>query len=78
MKLKIIIITVIVMIAFLAGAGFALFRDIPSIKDFDKVKTPHGTKVYAEDGTLIGEFKIQKGIYIPIKQIPKHLIDAVI
>lgn len=78
MKLKIIIITVIVIIAFLAGAGFALFRDIPSIKDFDKVKTPHGTKVYAEDGTLIGEFKIQKGIYIPIKQIPKHLIDAVI
>jgi len=78
MKLKIIIITVIVIIAFVAGAGFALFRDIPSIKDFDKVKTPHGTKVYAEDGTLIGEFKIQKGIYIPIKQIPKHLIDAVI
>ncbi|MCX7988811.1 MAG: PBP1A family penicillin-binding protein [Thermodesulfovibrio sp.] len=78
MKFKLIIITVIILIAFLAGAGFALFRDIPSIKDFDKVKTPQGTKVYADDGTLIGEFKIQKGIYIPIKQIPKHLIDAVI
>ncbi len=78
MKFKIIIITIIVFFAFLGGAGFALFRDMPSIKEFDKVKTPQGTKVYAEDGTLIGEFKIQKGIYIPIKQMPKHLIDAVI
>ncbi|WP_051179196.1 penicillin-binding protein 1A [Thermodesulfovibrio thiophilus] len=78
MKIKIIIITVIVFIAFVAGAGFALFRDIPSIKDFDKVKMPQGTKVYAEDGRLIGEFKIQKGIYIPFKQIPKYLIDAVV
>lgn len=78
MKLRIIIITVVLMIAFVAGAGFALLKDIPSIKDFDKIKTPLGTKVYAEDGTLIGELKIQKGIYVPIKQIPKHLIDAVV
>lgn len=78
MKIKFILITVIILLAFLAGAGFALFRDIPSIKDFEKVKPTQGTKVYAEDGTLIGEFKIQKGIYIPLKQIPKHLIDAVV
>lgn len=78
MKIKIIIITVAVLIAFLAGAGFAILRDIPSIKDFEKVKMPQGTKVYAEDGTLIGEFKIQKGIYVPLKKIPKHLIDAVV
>ncbi|MGC8796174.1 penicillin-binding protein 1A [Thermodesulfovibrio sp.] len=78
MKIKVIVITVVVLIAFLAGAGFALFRDIPSIKDFDKVKPYQGTKVYAEDGTLIGEFKIQKGIYVPLKRIPKHLIDAVV
>lgn len=78
MKIKIIVITVIVLIAFLGGAGFALLRDVPSIKDFEKVKPLQGTKVYAEDGTIIGEFKIQKGIYIPFKQIPKHLIDAVV
>lgn len=78
MKLKFIVITVIILIAFLAGAGFALLKDIPSIKDFDKVKMPQGTKVYAEDGTLIGEFKIQKGIYVPLRHIPKHLIDAVV
>ncbi|MEJ5227718.1 PBP1A family penicillin-binding protein [Thermodesulfovibrio sp.] len=78
MRIKVIIITVLIIIAFMAGAGFAIFRDIPSIKDFERIKTPEGTKVYAEDGTLIGEFKIQKGIYIPIKQIPKHLINAVV
>lgn len=78
MKIKLILIIVVVFIAFIAGAGFAILRDIPSIKDFGKVKNLSGTKVFAEDGTLIGEFKIQKGIYIPLKQIPKHLIDAVI
>lgn len=78
MKIKIIALTTVIFIAFLAGAGFALLSDIPSVKDFDKVKITNGTKVYADDGTLIGEFKIQKGIYIPLKQIPKHLIDAVV
>ncbi len=78
MKIKLILLIVILLIAFVAGAGFAIFRDVPSVKDFGKIKTPEGTKVYADDGTLIGEFKIQKGIYIPLKQIPKHLIDAVV
>jgi penicillin-binding protein 1A len=78
MKIKLILIFTIVFIAFLAGVGFALLREIPSIKDFEKLKNPDGTKVYANDGTLIGEFKIQKGIYVPLNLIPKTLIDAVI
>lgn len=78
MKIKIIVLIILAMIAFLTGAGFALLKDIPSIKDFDKVKHTDGTKIYAEDGTLIGEFKIQKGIYVPLKHIPKTLIDSVI
>lgn len=78
MKIKVIFITIVILIAFAAGAGFAILRDIPSIKDFEKVKVPNGTKVYSENGVLIGEFKIQKGIYVPYKQLPKHLIDAVV
>ena len=78
MKIKIIAVAILLFIAFVAGAGFALLSDIPSVKDFDKIKVTNGTKVYADDGTLIGEFKIQKGIYIPLKQIPKYLIDAVL
>uniref|UniRef100_A0A7C4EKY2 Penicillin-binding protein 1A n=1 Tax=Thermodesulfovibrio aggregans TaxID=86166 RepID=A0A7C4EKY2_9BACT len=78
MKIKIIAVAILLFIAFVAGAGFALLSDIPSVKDFEKIKVTNGTKVYADDGTLIGEFKIQKGIYIPLKQIPKYLIDAVL
>lgn len=78
MRIKIIALTAIIFIAFLTGAGFALLSGIPSVEDFDRVKITNGTKVYADDGSLIGEFKIQKGIYIPLKQIPKHLIDAVV
>lgn len=71
-------IAVVVFIAFLSGAALALLKDVPSIRDFDKIKFSQGTKVYADDGTLIGEFKILKGIYIPLSQMPKHLIDAVV
>lgn len=78
MKIKVIIIFCIILLAFLTGAGFAILKDIPSIKDFDKVKHSQGTKVYSDEGILIGEFKIQKGIYVPLKNIPKDLINAVI
>jgi len=78
MRLKIIVITLLIFIGFFAGAGFAILGDIPSIKDFEKIKNPYGTKVYAEDGTLIGEFKIQKGIYVPLNKMPKHFINAVV
>lgn len=78
MKFKVVVLTTVLLVAFAAGAGFALLKDIPSIKDFEKIKVPAGTKVFAENGVLIGEFKIQKGIYVPYKQLPKHLIDAVI
>ncbi|MEN2985736.1 MAG: PBP1A family penicillin-binding protein [Thermodesulfovibrionaceae bacterium] len=78
MRLKIIAISILVLVAFVSGAALAILRDIPSVKDFGKIKNIHGTKVYAEDGTLIGEFKMQKGIYVPFLQIPKHLVNAVI
>ncbi|MCS7203138.1 MAG: PBP1A family penicillin-binding protein [Thermodesulfovibrio sp.] len=78
MRLKIIAISILVLVAFVSGAALAILRDIPSVKDFGKIKNIQGTKVYAEDGTLIGEFKMQKGIYVPFLQIPKHLVNAVI
>ncbi len=37
-----------------------------------------GTRVYADDDTLAGEFKIEKGIHVPISKIPENLIRAVV
>ena len=41
-------------------------------------KPTSGTKIYADDDTLIGELKVEKGVFVPLNRMPKHLIDAVI
>jgi penicillin-binding protein 1A len=61
-----------------AGAYIALAKGVPPISELKKYRFVEGTKVYADDDTLIGEFKIEKGIYVPLKDIPSHLKNAVI
>jgi len=61
-----------------AGSYIALIKGIPQIEEIKDYKPIVGTKIYADDDTLIGEFKVEKGIYVPLKNIPEHLIRAVI
>lgn len=60
------------------GGYFAIARGIPSIAELKQYKPTSGTKIYADDDTLIGELKVEKGIFLPLNKIPQHLIDAVI
>ncbi len=61
-----------------AGSYLALVRGIPPIDEIKDYRPVKGTKVYADDDTFIGEFKVEKGIYVPLKKIPEHLIRAVV
>ncbi|MDP2279308.1 MAG: PBP1A family penicillin-binding protein [Nitrospirota bacterium] len=60
------------------GGYFALAKGIPSIGELKQYKPTSGTKIYADDDTLIGELKVEKGVFAPLNKMPKHLIDAVI
>ncbi|MBI5025890.1 MAG: PBP1A family penicillin-binding protein [Nitrospirae bacterium] len=60
------------------GGYFALTRDIPKVEELKGYRPTKGTAVYADDDTLIGEFKIEKGVFVPLKQIPESLIKAVV
>jgi penicillin-binding protein 1A len=60
------------------GGYLALIKGVPDIEEIKDYQPPEGTKVYADDDTLIGEFKMEKGIYVPLEKIPEHLIKAVI
>ncbi|MCX5717684.1 MAG: PBP1A family penicillin-binding protein [Nitrospirae bacterium] len=60
------------------GGYFAFAKGIPSIAELKQYKPTSGTKIYADDDTLIGELKVEKGIFVPLNRIPKQLIDAVI
>ncbi len=73
-------------VAILAAAGLAslaaaiyasvLFYQMPNATDLADYHPPTATRVYAWDGTLIGEFSKVRRIYVPYDQMPRNLIYA--
>ncbi len=78
MKRLLILIILILILGSIVGAYFALAEGVPAISELKKYRSIEGTKVYADDNTLIGEFKIDKGIYVAYNKFPAHLVNAVI
>jgi len=80
MKLKLIIILIFLSILFggIAGGYIAVSRGVPSIAELKKYNPSGGTKIYSDDDVLIGELKIEKGIFVPIDSIPKNMVNALV
>lgn len=78
MRLKAIVFLSILTIGIMTGGYIAIATGVPSVSELKQYRALPGTKVYADDDALIGEFKIEKGVYIPLKQMPEHLKNAVI
>ena len=65
----------------LAGVSVAvysawLFHDMPNAADLVDYRPPTSTRVYAWDGTLIGEFAKERRIFIPYNEVPPQLVHA--
>ena len=78
MRFKLILIVIVLIFGLITGGYFAIAKGVPSIAELKKYRATDGTKVYADDDTLIGEFKVEKGIFVPLNKIPVHLKNAVI
>jgi penicillin-binding protein 1A len=72
------LLTISVITGVSVGGYFAFAKGIPSIAELKQYKPAPGTRIYADDDTLIGELKVEKGIFVPLNRIPKQLIEAVI
>ncbi|RMD85791.1 MAG: PBP1A family penicillin-binding protein [Candidatus Dadabacteria bacterium] len=64
-----------------AGAvGYALYEQywvqLPPIDKLIEYNPPVATRVFAEDGTLVGEFYVEKRYLTPIERIPKVVKQA--
>jgi penicillin-binding protein 1A len=64
-----------------AGIGAAiyatvLFHGMPNASDLADYHPPTATRVYAWDGTLIGEYSTERRIYVPYDQMPPRLYLA--
>ncbi len=78
MRFKIVLFILVIVIGSAAGGYLAIAQGTPSIAELKKYRATNGTKVYADDDSLIGEFKIERGIFVPFEKIPDNVKNAVV
>ncbi|HMK44258.1 MAG TPA: PBP1A family penicillin-binding protein, partial [Dissulfurispiraceae bacterium] len=78
MRWKLFFVISVVIVGVAAGGFLAVATGIPSVDDLKKYRPSDGAKIYADDNTVIGEFRIEKGIHQPLKAIPKSMKDAIV
>jgi len=57
---------------------FALSFGLPTVESLKDYKPLPGTTIYAEDGRILGQIKVEKGVHVPLSRIPKFLVNAVL
>jgi penicillin-binding protein 1A len=74
----------LVLLVLLASGGLALAAylywptDLPSVKALEEYTPSLGSKVYADDDELLTEFQAERRIFVPLRDIPKTIRNAVI
>ncbi|MEI9931995.1 MAG: transglycosylase domain-containing protein [Rhizomicrobium sp.] len=65
-------------IVLLAAVGYiwSVTRDLPSVEALQNYAPPVTTRVYAGDGTLLGEYARERRIFVPIGFVPKRVVEA--
>jgi len=60
--------------------GFFVYQeittDLPPVDQILHYKPPVTTRIYADDGTLIGEFYVERRYLVPLEHIPQHVRNA--
>lgn len=74
-----------ILIALLAGAGVIAVagyvfwpRDLPPVRALEEYTPSLGTKVYGDDDERITEFQAERRIFVPLREIPPMLRNAVV
>jgi len=60
------------------GTFLAVSRNLPSISELEEFEPNIITYIFADDGTVIGEYALEKRIEVPLEVIPETLLNAII
>src|SRR3974390_288823 len=55
---------------------YALTRDLPSVADLQNYEPPVTTRVYAGNGSVLGEYARERRFFVPIAFVPRMIINA--
>ena len=71
------IIAIIASLLFLAFSAIWYFSSgLPDYKKLESYEPPVSSRVYADNGTLIAEYALEKRLFIPYDSIPNPVINA--
>jgi len=65
----------------LVGAGGTIYyfsRDLPSLDSLGSYEPSQATRIYSDDNRVIGQFFIEKRVFVPISKMPKTLFQAIL
>ncbi len=60
------------------GVLWVATRDLPTFDSFQDYQPSLVSRVYADNGEIIGQFFIERRLYTPIAQIPKAMTQAIV
>lgn len=73
-----LIVITIGVVALLGAGGYVAFlvARLPKIDRLTDYKPPIVSQVYGDDGTLVGEFYLERRLVVPVNKMPRKLIQA--
>lgn len=74
--IKILLFIILSIWLLLAGFVFYIYKELPDIKELKQYKPNLISRVYSEEGELIGEYYVERRIAVPLDKIPPIVIKA--
>jgi len=59
-----------------AGLLYYFSQDLPSLDAIGDYAPSQATRIYSDDKRVVGQYFIEKRVFVPISRMPKHLIQA--
>lgn len=73
-----LVVATAIVLGSLTGALMAIGSDLPQVEQLEELKPNIVTQVFAKDGSILGEFAIEKRVLIRYEEIPEVLRNAII
>lgn len=73
-----LLIAMCIVLGSVVGALMAIGADLPQVEQLEELKPNIVTQVFAADGSILGEFAIEKRVIVRYEEIPDVLRNAII
>jgi penicillin-binding protein 1A len=77
-SIAVIMIFITVLTVFGVVSYFYFTHDLPSIQTLKNYKPSTITKIFSEDGEVVGEFSYERREVVSLDRVPNHLIQALV